>query len=279
MPAQVVATREALRAALAGSAPGLVPTMGALHAGHLALIARAARENALTVVSVFVNPTQFSDPADLAHYPRDLGRDVNVAGQAGADLVFAPEVAAIYPPGFATQVEVGELGARWEGASRPGHFRGVATVVTILLNLVRPGRAYFAEKDYQQLQIVRRLHRDLALPGQIVGCPTVRDADGLALSSRNARLSPDARSRASAIPRAIAETIAAAGAGETRGERLVASAVETLTRAGLKVDYVAIVDGETLEPVERVRPGARVLVAVEVEGTRLIDNARIGLPE
>src|SRR5262245_50487730 len=151
MTSGVVTTRAALRAALGDEQPGLVPTMGALHAGHLALIARAAAENRLTAVSIFVNPTQFGDPNDLAHYPRDLERDAALASKAGANLIFAPEVSAIYPPGFDTSVEVGELGRLWEGATRPGHLRGVATVVTILLNLVRPARAYFGEKDFQQL--------------------------------------------------------------------------------------------------------------------------------
>ena len=188
-----VTTREGLREALGDARPGLVPTMGALHAGHLSLISRSASENPLTVVSVFVNPTQFTNPEDLAHYPRDLETDVALARQAGADLIFAPTVEAIYPPGFDTTVEVGHLSDRWEGASRPGHLRAVATVVTILLNLAQPTRAYFGEKDFQQLQVVRQIHRDLALPGEIVGCPTVRDEDGLALSSRNVQLSRDER--------------------------------------------------------------------------------------
>jgi pantoate--beta-alanine ligase len=275
MSPEVVTSREALREALGTARPGLVPTMGALHAGHLALIARAAAENPLTVVSVFVNPTQFADPADLARYPRDLASDVAKAGTAGASLIFAPSVEAIYPPGFDTFVEVGDLAARWEGTSRPGHFRGVATVVSILLNLVRPRRAYFGEKDYQQLQVIRRMHRDLALPGEIVPCPTVRDADGLALSSRNARLSPGARHRASAIPRAIDTVQTAARSGEMRVERLTAAGFELLTGAGMGVDYVAIVDGETLRPLEMLEPGARLLVAAEIEGVRLIDNAPV----
>ena len=271
----IVATRGELRAALAGALPGLVPTMGALHAGHRALIARSVQENAVTVVSVFVNPAQFHDPVDLARYPRDLERDVAFAGEVGAALVFAPEVEAIYPPGFDTFVEVGNLAARWEGASRPGHFRGVATVVAILLNLVQPSRAYFGEKDYQQLQIVRGMHRDLVLPGEIVGCATVRDADGLALSSRNGRLSPDARRRAAAMPQAIAQVIEAALSGETDAARLQRAGAGRLARAGLSVDYVAIVDGDTLEPLRQVRGGARLLIAAEIEGVRLIDNAAI----
>ena len=272
---RIATTREELRKALAGTRPGLVPTMGALHAGHRALIARSVAENAVTVVSVFVNPAQFSEPTDMARYPRDLDRDVAIAGEAGADLVFAPAVDAIYPPEFDTFVEVGSLASRWEGASRPGHFRGVATVVAILLNLVQPERAYFGEKDYQQLQVVRRMHRDLALPGAIVACATVRDADGLALSSRNDRLSAEGRVRAAAIPRAMTRVVAAAKAGEMHTMQLELLAAEAMMDGGLRVDYVAVVDGRTLEPLQLVRPGARLLIAAEIEGVRLIDNAAV----
>lgn len=251
---------------------GLVPTMGALHAGHLALIARAAEDNHLTVVSVFVNPTQFHDPGDLASYPRTLVQDVRDASMAGADLVFAPEVTTMYPSGFATSVEVGALATRWEGAARPGHFRGVATVVTILLNLVAPDRSYFGEKDFQQLQIIRRIHTDLALPGTIVGFPTVRDPDGLALSSRNERLSPAARTMAHAIPDALLVAQAQVDAGVRDVSRLQSDARASIAAAGLVVDYAAIVDDATLEPLETLQPGARFLVAAEIEGVRLIDN-------
>ena len=275
---QVVRTREDLRARLGAAHPGLVPTMGALHAGHESLIARSAAENASTVVSVFVNPMQFGNRVDLTRYPRDLERDVACARAAGADLIFAPDIETIYPPGFDTAVEVGALSQRWEGASRPGHFRGVATVVTILLNLVQPARSYFGEKDYQQLQVIRRLHRDLALPGAIVGCPTARDADGLALSSRNVRLSPEDRARALAIPRAISAVIDAAARGETGARALEATARSVLDVPGLAVDYLALVDGSTLEPLPRLRGGARLLIAADVGGTRLIDNAAIEPP-
>ena len=308
----VLRSREELRAALGEEAPGLVPTMGALHEGHLALIRRSAEENARTVVSVFVNPTQFGDPADLARYPRDLVRDAVLAAEAGADLVFAPPVETIYPQGFATSVEVAGLTDRWEGAARPGHFRGVATVVTILLNLVRPARSYFGEKDYQQLVVVRRLHADLKLPGTIVGCPTVRDHDGLAMSSRNVRLSPEERARAAAVPRALFRMAGLGAAGEHDAERLIEAGAEELGAAvsrsgasglatgrphrvaptkrspiqsrvvtdvggvpGLVTEYLAVVDGESLEPVATVRAGARVLVAVRLGGVRLIDNVAL----
>ena len=269
----IVDSREGLRAALGNEAPGLVPTMGALHEGHLSLIRRSAAENGRTVVSVFVNPTQFDDRADLARYPRDLARDAALAREAGANLVFAPGVEAIYPPGFATSVDVAGLTERWEGAARPGHFRGVATVVAILLNLVRPARAYFGEKDYQQLVVVRRLHADLKLPGEIVGCPTVRDHDGLALSSRNARLSSAERTRAAAVPRALFRMAALAAAGERDAARLIESGSgELASETALATEYLAVVDGESLEPVATVRAGARALVAVRLGGVRLIDN-------
>jgi pantoate--beta-alanine ligase len=272
----ILRTRDELRAVLAGAAPGLVPTMGALHAGHAALIARAAAENARTVVSVFVNPTQFDDPADLARYPRDLALDAALAAAAGADLVFAPPPDEVYPTGFATSVTVGGPAEPWEGAARPGHFRGVATVVAVLLNLVRPARAYFGEKDWQQLVVVRRLHADLALPGEIVGCPTVRDADGLALSSRTARLSADERRRALAVPRALSRIAGLAAGGEGDTARLLAAGRAVLDPVpGLAVEYLAVVDGATLAPLPAVRPGARVLVAARLGAVRLLDNAAL----
>ncbi|MDQ3695430.1 MAG: pantoate--beta-alanine ligase [Chloroflexota bacterium] len=272
----IVTTRAKLRHAIAGEAPGLVPTLGALHAGHQELIARSAAENRLTVVSIFVNPTQFQSPADLARYPRDLDRDAHLSAEAGADLVFAPRVADIYLPGAATSVDVDALTRLWEGASRPGHFRGVATVVTILLNLVRPGRAYFGEKDYQQLQVVKRLHADLALPGEIVACPTVREADGLALSSRNARLSMTGRRQAAALPRALRlmRELAGGGTGDTDTIRR-AGLAELRTAPDLVVDYLAVVDGATLDPIPRIIPGARALAAVILDEVRLIDNAAL----
>ncbi len=279
MTVEIVTTREDLRRALGTTRPGLVPTMGALHAGHHSLIARSASENPLTVVSVFVNPIQFTNRGDLDRYPRDPRRDAAAAAAAGANLVFAPGVAEIYPPGYETTVVVGALTERWEGASRPGHFRGVATVVTILLNVVQPARAYFGEKDYQQLQVVRRFHRDLALPGEIVGCPTIRDENGLALSSRNAQLSQIEYGRALAIPRAIARVQEAVGEGEMNARKLQHIALAELDVPSISVDYVAVVDGDSLEPLTEVRPGARVVIAADVGGTRLIDNDAIAPSE
>ncbi len=239
------------------------------------MISRSASENPLTVVSVFVNPTQFTNPDDLARYPRDLEGDVELARQAGADLIFAPEITSVYPPGFDTTVEVGHVSKRWEGASRPGHLRAVATVLTILLNLTQPARAYFGEKDYQQLQVIRRLHHDLRLPGEIIGCPTVRDVDGLALSSRNVRLSGEERARALSLPRAISAVSTAAARGETAARRLEAIARSELDGAGVEVDYLAIVDDSSLDPLKTLRRNARLLIAAQIGSIRLIDNAAV----
>ena len=222
---------------------GLVPTMGAFHEGHLALFRTAREENQLVVASLFVNPAQFAEGEDLTRYPRDEARDAELAEHAGVDVLYVPEPEEIYPPGFETWVEVERLGSILEGKHRPGHFRGVATVCLKLFNLVRPRRAYFGQKDAQQLAVVRRLVRDLAVPVEIRDVPTVRDVDGLALSSRNAYLSPEERERALALPRALA--------ARDRSEL-----------DGLEVDYFEEAD---FEP--------RVLAAaVRVGGTRLIDN-------
>jgi len=222
---------------------GLVPTMGAFHDGHLALFAATRAENETVVASLFVNPAQFGESEDLARYPRDESRDAELAEQAGVDVLFVPEAEEIYPPGFETWVEVERLGAMLEGVYRPGHFRGVATVCLKLFNLVRPRRAYFGQKDAQQAAVVRRMVRDLAVPVEIRVVPTVRDEDGLALSSRNAYLSPGERERALALPRALAA-----------GDRSLLD--------GLEVDYFEEAD---FEP--------RVLAAaVRVGSTRLIDN-------
>ena len=265
----------ALRAALAGRESGLVPTMGALHAGHQALIRQAAVENELVVVTLFVNPTQFSDPADLAAYPRTVEADADLAGAASADILFAPEVETIYPPGAATRITVGGVSERWEGAARPGHFTGVATVVAILLNIGRPTRSYFGEKDYQQLAVIRRLHRDLHLPGAIVGCPTVREPDGLAYSSRNRRLSREGRRAAGSLHRALTAMRSAHADGERDvaalqgiGGRFIAA------EPAAQVDHLVVVDAATLEPLEVITEGrsARILVAAIIDGVRLIDN-------
>lgn len=255
--------------------PGLVPTMGALHAGHEALISRSASENSQTVVSIFVNPAQFGNDHDLARYPRDLDEDILRATTAGATHVFAPSVQEIYGEGFDSWVEVPTLAHEWEGASRQGHFRGVCTVVTILLNLVQPRRSYFGEKDFQQLQLIRRMHRDLALPGEIIGCPTVRDFDHLALSSRNQRLTPEGRQKAAAIPRAISAMRAASPGGEVSSHQLIELGRSILHASNVSIDYLAIVDAESLSPQNSLHKDDRVILAVEIDGVRLIDNAAI----
>ena len=237
------------RAALAGREVGLVPTMGAYHAGHASLFAAARAENEVVAASLFVNPAQFGDPADLNGYPRDEGRDLEVARAAGVDVVFAPTAAELYPPGHQTWVEVEQLGAILEGEHRPGHFRGVATVCLLLFLLVRPDRVYFGQKDAQQVEVLRRLILDLHLEIELRALPTVRDDDGLALSSRNARLSGDERDRALALPRALAT-----------GDR--DRALELLNAAGVEVDYVEIAP---------FRPPV-LAGAIRVGSTRLIDN-------
>jgi pantoate--beta-alanine ligase len=274
---QILTTRDEVRSVLRELAhrSGLAPTMGALHAGHEALIARSARENPWTVVSVFVNPTQFGSAQDLARYPRDLDADIARATSAGATHVFIPSVDEIYGDAFDTWVEAPGLAALWEGASRPGHFRGVCTIVSILLNLVRPRRSYFGEKDFQQLQIIRRMHRDLALPGEIVGCDTLRDIDGVALSSRNQRLSPAGRLRAAEIPRALKAMRSAASAGETCAQCLVEVGRSILDAAGIDIDYLAVVNARSLLPEDTIHDADRILLAVEIDGVRLIDNSPI----
>jgi len=266
--------RVAVREARAGGAPiGLVPTMGALHDGHLSLMRRARTQSGFVVVSLFVNPTQFNDPADLEKYPRDEARDAALLREVGVDLLFAPPVAEVYPSGFATTVEVAGLSEPLEGAMRgPKHFRGVATVVTKLLNMVQPDDAYFGQKDAQQALIIRRLVLDLDLPVRIEIVPTVREQDGLAMSSRNVRLDADARRRAPAIARALHSVAAAVAAGERDTSRALAEATTILGDSGIDPEYFAAVSAETLEPVERVAGETLVAIAANVGGVRLIDN-------
>jgi pantoate--beta-alanine ligase len=274
--AEVVHTPYELRQLLGAAAPGLVPTMGALHEGHLSLIRRSAMENDQTVVSIFVNPLQFNDARDLDAYPRTFDEDHDLASEAGATVIFAPSEAVLYPEGFATSVTVSGLTERWEGAARPGHFAGVTTVVTKLFTIVRPEHAYFGEKDFQQLVVIRRLHEDLNLPGRVVGVPTVRDADGLALSSRNARLTAEQRREAAIIPRALMTMRDRANTGERSAAQLLALGHELLAEEPkLAVDYLAIVDPETLEPVAEILPGARAIAAVRAGATRLLDNVAL----
>lgn len=271
---RVVAARRA-----DGERIGLVPTMGYLHDGHLSLIDRAANECGLVVVSIFVNPTQFNDPGDLAAYPRDEDRDVALAAAAGADVVFAPDAAAVYPDGFCTTVRIdGPVTETLEGAVRgPGHFWGVATVVAKLFTMATPDVAYFGQKDAQQCVVVRRLVTDLNLPVRVEVCPTVREPDGLAMSSRNVRLSDDDRRRALALRAGLAAVEGAVAAGE----RTVAE-LERLGRAafapyGVDVEYFAGVDPVTLHPLERVEGSALFVTAAPVGPVRLIDNVTVSV--
>ncbi len=275
---QVVRTRERLRAALA-AAPrpiGLVPTMGWLHDGHGSLIARARSESRTVVVSIFVNPRQFGETTDFTRYPRNEDRDLAICEAAGVDIVFAPSVTEIYPPGFDTTVSVGGIASPLEGAARPGHFDGVATVVAILFALVGAERAYFGAKDYQQVRVIERMALDLALPTAVVPCPTVREPDGLALSSRNARLSAAGREAASVLHRALVAGADLVVAGEHDAEAVRAVMRRTLAGEPLaEIDYVSVADPETLVELEAVAGAALLSLAVRIEGVRLIDNERV----
>nr|WP_268243854.1 pantoate--beta-alanine ligase [Deinococcus sedimenti] len=280
---QVLSSPETLRARLAGRRVTFVPTMGYLHEGHATLI-RAAREAAgdgLVVVSVFVNPLQFGPNEDLSRYPRDLDRDLRVAGEAGADVVFHPDVDTMYPAGFSTRVTVDGVSEGLDGAARPGHFTGVATVVLKLLNLVRPDAALFGEKDWQQLAVIRRMVRDLNVGVEIRGVPTVRAASGLALSSRNSYLTGGQLERAAVLSRALRAVQAAFAVGERSTGALEAAGREVLAQEpDLSLDYLTVVDGDmrAREMVDN-DPMNRVLVAARLFGVRLIDNMALIHPE
>ena len=271
----IVRTRAALREALA-AAPrpvGLVPTMGWLHEGHRALMGRARADNATVVVSIFVNPRQFNVASDYSRYPRNEARDLEMCEAEGVDLVFAPEVEEIYPPGFATTVSVGAVALPLEGAARPGHFDGVATVVAILFDLVGAERAYFGQKDAQQVMVIRQMARDLAIGTEVVTCPTIREADGLALSSRNVHLKPDERAAAPVLRRALVAARDAWRAGERDGDALRARMREVLAGEPLAdPEYVSVADGLTLSELATVDGPALASLAVRFGTTRLIDN-------
>ena len=261
-----------------GKSIGFVPTMGYLHEGHRALIRESKVQNDVTVVSIYVNPTQFGPSEDYERYPRDLDRDMAICEELGVDVVFAPSDEEMYPEGFSTSVNVSGITEVLEGEFRPGHFRGVATVVLKLLNIVQPDRAYFGEKDYQQLKVIEKMVRDLDLPVQIIPVETVRERDGLALSSRNVYLSEEERDSALSIYRAFQLAQKMISEGERRSEVLI-NAMDELIRSHphvTKIDYIAITDPE-LSPVQEVREGDRILIALWVGGTRLIDNWKIKL--
>ena len=271
---RVRAMKQSCAAARAqGKIVGLVPTMGALHEGHLALVRRVKAQADVTAVSIFVNPTQFGPNEDFARYPRELARDAELLGREGVDLVFAPEPEEMYPPGAATFVEVAGLSDKLEGRSRPGHFRGVATVVTKLFEIVNPHVAAFGQKDAQQSIVVKALVRDLMLNVEILVLPTKREDDGVAMSSRNALLSDDERRAARAIPRALEAAKTVFEAGERDPGKILAAAKAILaSEPVLKLDYVELVDTERLDPVTKAQGEVLLALAVVAGATRLIDN-------
>jgi pantoate--beta-alanine ligase len=261
----------------AGDDIGLIPTMGALHSGHDSLVQRARRENRRVVASVFVNPRQFGPQEDLANYPRPFEADRARLAGLGVDAIFYPPVEQVYPPAFKTTVDPGPLAEVLEGKSRPGHFAGVLTIVLKLFNLAQPRRAYFGQKDFQQVVLIRQLVRDFALPVRIVTLPTVREADGLAMSSRNAYLDPGQRTQAPVVYRALTQAARLFAQGETQAGKLQAAARSMLeTVPGLELDYVCVVDQATLRTPDPVLPGSVLAVAVKLGSTRLIDNVVLG---
>jgi pantoate--beta-alanine ligase len=256
---------------------GFVPTMGALHEGHLRLADESRRRADVTLMSIFVNPLQFGAGEDLARYPRPIEHDRSLASARGVDALFLPEVAEMYPPGAATRVVPGTAADRWEGAARPGHFAGVLTVVAKLFHIVQPDVACFGQKDWQQATLVRQMVRDLDFPIEVVVVPTVREADGLALSSRNAYLDEAARAAAAAIPAALRAVVARYRAGEDGADALAAAARAVLeVHPGVGAEYIAVVDPLTLEPVARAGDDTVVAIAARVGSTRLIDNVILG---
>ena len=269
--AELRAATDAARAS--GAGVGFVPTMGALHAGHRALLSRARAENDLVVASVFVNPLQFGPAEDLASYPRDREADLAVLAAEGTDLAFLPAEGELWPAPPEVRLQVGALADRLEGLVRPGHLDGVATVVAKLLHLAGPSRAYFGQKDAQQLAVVRRMVEDLAFPNEIVACPTVREPDGLAVSSRNAYLSASGRERATALYRALSAGRAAYQAGQRDPAAVEAAARDLLEDVpGVEPDYVALVEEASFEPAKQAEPGQVLATAARVGRTRLIDN-------
>ena len=256
---------------------GLVPTMGYLHEGHLSLVRRSRAETERTVVSIFVNPLQFGPREDFAAYPRDLERDAAMLKREGVDILFYPSAEEMYPPGFDFAVEPGAVGQPLEGTSRPGHFRGIATVVLKLFNLVQPQRAYFGQKDAQQLAVIRKMVRDLDVPVQIVPCPTVREPDGLAMSSRNTYLNAEQRRAAPVLYRALGAAQKRQAAGERRAEELRSAMREVLAREPLAVvEYVSVADPDTMAEQEQLEGASLASMAVRIGTTRLIDNVVLG---
>jgi pantoate--beta-alanine ligase len=281
-PPLQIATSAAIReqvllAQSRGERVGFVPTMGALHEGHLSLVERAHRTCDLVVASIFVNPTQFGPGEDLQAYPRDLDGDLHQLGRRECHLVFVPTVEAMYPPGHTTFVEVGEVARPWEGEHRPGHFRGVATVVLKLLNAVPADQLFLGEKDYQQTLVIKQMVRDLDMPVEVVVCPTVRESDGLAMSSRNAYLSPTDRQRARVLSQSLSRAAEAVRQGQRDAGVLRRKVLEWIAEAGrAEIDYVAFLAEETVREVAVISGPTRLVLAVRIGATRLIDNALVG---
>ena len=274
---QIVRNSEELARARAGleGRLALVPTMGALHAGHMALVGEATKQADKVAATIFVNPAQFGEGEDFGRYPRREKQDLAMLEKGGCDLVWVPSVDDIYPRGFATKVSVSGVSERWEGEARPGHFDGVATVVAKLLLAIRPDVALFGEKDFQQLAVIRRLVTDLGLRTEIVGVPTVREADGLALSSRNAYLSPEDRQRAVGLPSALKGARNAIRTGVAVGTALQQAKQSLVDSGFLRIDYFALVDGATLEPLDEPEGEMRLIAAAVIGTTRLIDNLAV----
>jgi pantoate--beta-alanine ligase len=256
---------------------GFVPTMGFLHEGHLVLVRRARAENPSVAVSIFVNPTQFGPKEDFARYPRDRERDLALLEKEGTDVVFMPSAEELYPPGFNSWVEVGKLTERLEGAARPGHFRGVATVVAKLFNIVRPDKAYFGQKDAQQLLVIKKMATDLDMGIKVVAVPTVREPDGLAMSSRNTYLNIEERKQAAVLYQALNLAQKLYAEGEKDAKAILRQMTALIQRQPLAdIEYISIADGETLDELDRVKPPALVSMAVRFGKTRLIDNVVVG---
>ena len=274
---QIVRSSEelALSRAEVATTLALVPTMGALHAGHIALVEEAKRRAGCVAASLFVNPTQFGPNEDFSRYPRREAEDARMLEESGCDLLWIPSIADMYPDGFSTSIRVAGVSDRWEGEARPGHFEGVATIVAKLLILVRPDIAFFGEKDFQQLAVIRKLVLDLNIPVEIAGVPTVREEDGLALSSRNSYLSADERSRAVALPEGLQRARRSILEGALVTPTLEIARRSLATAGFSRIDYVALVDAATLEPVDEPRGEMRLIAAATIGTTRLIDNLAV----
>jgi pantoate--beta-alanine ligase len=271
----IAETREALAGEALQKKIGFVPTMGALHKGHLSLVERCHSESDLTVVSIYVNPTQFGPQEDLNHYPRNLEKDIDLLRNYHVDIVFTPDDVQMYPEGYCTWVQVEGLSDILCGASRPGHFRGVATIVLKLMHIVNPKLMFMGMKDYQQIIVLEKMIEDLNLETKIVRCPIVREPDGLAMSSRNSYLTPDERQRATCLIKALKNAQKMVNEGHLDSSILISEAENIIKQSDGRIDYIKIVDGSTLQELPEVRSGSRMMLAVYIGNTRLIDNIEL----